>query len=534
MHNRIFISALVAVAAAITLLAPTQPAHAMTAEQYFADGTRLFREDLYWAALLRFEQASQEGLDTPLLHYNTGIAHYRADQHIRARESLLRALSDPTLMVATQYNLGLNAYALGETDEALRWFRLVRDQNQNNTLQYYAVVAISRIRTEQEVPDQYEERAAEKEAKRDFTDLQLRASLGYGNDSNVFRSPGQPYIDYSDPAAPVITPVVQSGAFIPVTLSAKYLINTLPFEGFFGAYMFNGKHYLDEALENGNEQLHQLSFGNEYVRREESRERRVDSAFRVAKRQKVYYDPDDGGSRVVDGEDADDRMNYLRYGPTFLAQQSGEKFSMGVGVRGELWDYEETGLPQYDHEYFRGRLYGQYKFTRSSLLRLTGEYYTRRFSGRASRDLDGQQRIGNPNIRYDYVALALRIRQRITDSMWLGLDARRTQRTDQYVGYFDYTRHSAGLEFHWAPGYRFDFEASGVYQLYDYPNAFAFHNPAQGERTQESLLARAIASYRVKPRLSIFLEARHRETVSTDLRIQYDRMQYAIGVRWDQ
>jgi hypothetical protein len=534
MQNRIFTSALVAVVTTIALLTPVQSAHAMTAEQYFADGNRLFRDDLYWAALLRYDQANQEGLDTPLLHYNTGIAHYRAKQHIRARDSLLLAANDPTLTVAAQYNLGLNAYALGDTDEALRWFRLVRDQNQNQTLQYFAVVAISRIRQEQEVPTQYEERVAKREQERSFTDLEFRASVGYGNDTNVYRSPDQPYIDYSDPNEPVVTPVVQSGAFIPVTLGAKYRINTFPYEGFYIAYMHNGRYYMDEALENGNESLHQLSFGNDYARREEDRERRVESAFRVARHDQVYYDPDNGGSRIIDGEDADDRLNYLRYGPTFLARQSGEKFSMGIGIRGELWDYDETGvLTEYDHEYFRGRMFGQYKFFSNTLLRVTAEYYTRRFSDRPSFDLDGQQRIGNPNIRYDYGALALRVRQRLWDDMWIGLDARRTQRTDEYVGYFDYTRDSLGLEFHWSPGYRFDFEASGVYQLYDYPNAFAFHNPAQGERTQESLLARVLASYRVKPRLSIFLEARHKETVSNDIRIQYDRTQYVIGVRWE-
>ena len=96
----------------------------MTAGQYFADGNRLFRDDLYWAALLRYSQAEEAGLDTPLLHYNTGVAHYRAGQHIRARASLLKAVNDPSLRIATQYNLGLNAWALGDTTEALRWFLL--------------------------------------------------------------------------------------------------------------------------------------------------------------------------------------------------------------------------------------------------------------------------------------------------------------------------------------------------------------------------------------------------------------------------
>jgi len=146
MQNRLLITVLIALLATVGAFVPAGPVHAMTAEQYFADGNRLFRDDLYFAALLRYRQAGEEGMDTPLLHYNTGIAHYRARQHIRARDALLRALEEPTLRVATQYNLGLNAYALGEIDEALRWFRLARDQNTDEKLQKYAVVAISRIR----------------------------------------------------------------------------------------------------------------------------------------------------------------------------------------------------------------------------------------------------------------------------------------------------------------------------------------------------------------------------------------------------
>src|SRR5210317_1294191 len=110
MQNRIFITAILALMAAIATLLPAGTAHAMNAEQYFADGNRLFRDDLYWAALLRYSQAAESGLDSTLLHYNTGVAHYRAKQHIRAREYLLRAVEDPTLRVAAHYNLGLNAY----------------------------------------------------------------------------------------------------------------------------------------------------------------------------------------------------------------------------------------------------------------------------------------------------------------------------------------------------------------------------------------------------------------------------------------
>ncbi|MGB5489318.1 MAG: tetratricopeptide repeat protein [Woeseiaceae bacterium] len=532
--NTILRSALL-IFAAFAATVPVQNALAMTAGQYFEDGNRLFRDDLYWAALLRYRQAADEGLDSALLHYNSGVAHYKAMQHDRARESLQRALTDSSLRIAAQYNLGLNAYAAGDNDEALRWFRLVRDQSQNKKLQTYAVVAIARIRDAEAVPDEFQIRVAEREKKRNFADLEFRARVSFGNDDNVFRSPDQNYIDFANPALPVVTPVPQSGAFMPVSLSAKYRVNTLPFEGFYGAYRLAGRYYQDKELENANEYVHEVSFGSDYARKEESRSREIKSAFKVAQHDDVYYDPDDGASRIVNGVAVDDRMNYLRYGPELSLRQAHERLSIGAKFKGQLWNYEESEvLPEYDHEYFFVSLYGQYKFTRTSLLRVTAEYYSRRFGDRVSHDLDGQQRLGNPNIRYDYYSLGLRARQRITDSMWFGFDVDRVERIDQYVGYNDYSRDSFGFEFHWMPAERFDFEVNGTYRLYDYPNAFAFHNPVVGRKTQESADGSAAVTFRMTRNLSLVAEASYRETVSNDTRIQYERMQYILGVRWEQ
>ena len=513
----------------------TQDARAMTADQYFADGNRLFRDDLYWASLLRYRQAMEEGLNSPLLHYNMGIAHYRAGQHIRARTSLLRALDDPSLRVAAHYNLGLNAYELGDMDEALRWFRLARDQNVDEKLQLFAVVAISRIRNEQATPDDYEIRARERKKKREFTDLELRARVGYGTDDNIFRSPDQPYIDLSSQLRPIIIPEVKSGAFIPVSLSAKYRVNSMDHEGFFVAYRLGGRYYVDEELENGNEYLHEASFGSDYRRKEGDRERSVYSAFKVAQHDETYYDPDDGGSRDVDGVDIADRMNYLRYGPELTVRQSHNRFAMGAKFKGQLWNYERTEVvPEYDHEYFLVSIYGQYKFTESSLFRVALEGYSRRFGDRPAFDLDGEQRPGNPTIRYDYYALELTARQRIMDRMWFGFAVKRTERADKYVGYYDYTRDSVGFEFHWEPGDRIDLELDAAYHLYDYPNAFAFHEPAAGRKTHESAEVKLIGSFRMTRHLSLIGEARYRETVSNDTRIQYERNQYLLGIRWQQ
>jgi len=199
-------------AAAFLCLAPALPAAAMTANQAFADGNRLFRDDLYWAALLRYRQAGEAGMNTPLLHYNSGVAHYRAKQHIRARQSLLRAAQASGLRVISHYNLGLNAYAAGDVDDALNWFRQARDQEENDKIRKLAIIAISRLQAEREAEDPILVRAEERRREKKFTNFDLKGHVGFGTDDNVFRAPTQDYIDFADPALPLVTPEAQSGS----------------------------------------------------------------------------------------------------------------------------------------------------------------------------------------------------------------------------------------------------------------------------------------------------------------------------------
>jgi len=511
-------------------------AAAMTADDYFEDGNRLFRDDLYWAALLRYRQAGEAGLDTPLLHFNTGVANYRAQQNIPAREALLLALDSPTLRIGAQYNLGLNAYALGELDEALRWFRLARDQNLNPQLANYARIAIARIERQQIVTNPVVVRTATRRSAAEFTHLDFRARIGFGTDSNAFRSPDQSYIDFDDPALPVITPEVKSGAFMPVSLSAKYRVNAYTHEGFFGAYRLAGRYYQDKELENANEYIHELSFGSEYRRRDEeaNREREVFSAFTVARHDEIYYDPDDGGARAVNGVDISDRMNYVRYGPELMFRQSHEHLSVGFVAKGQLWNYDTVEpVPEYDHEYFLFGVNVQYQFSRASLLRLTIDKFSRRFGDRPSFELDGTQIAGAPTVRYDYIDVSLLARQRVFRSLWFGVEYQRRNREDRYLGYNDYTRDSYGGQINWHATERFNIVASGYYRLYDYSNAFAFNNPVVGRKTLETLNANLIATFEMTHSLYLVFEANFLERVSNDTRISYDRNQFVLGVRWE-
>ena len=523
--------------ASLVCLSTSLPAAAMTAPEYFEDGNRLFRDDLYWAALLRYRQASEAGMDTQLLHYNMGVAHYRAGQHIRARESLTRALHSPRLRVSAQYNLGLNAYAAGDNREALRWFRLAYNQQQNETIRRYAGVAINRILDAERAEDPIEIHEEKRQAEKELTRLIFDVRVSFGTDDNVFRTPDRPYIDFSDPAQPVVVPVVQSGAFMPIDMHAKYKVNAYTNEGFFGAYRLTGRYYQDKELDNGNEYLHELSFGNEYRRYDEqkNRERQVFSAFKIAQHDGVYFDRDDGDSRLVNNVALDDRFNYVRYGPEIRARQMGEKLGFGIVAKGQLWNYDDVEVvPEYDHEFIMGRLYAQYRFTPTSLLRLSGQYYSRRFGDRRARDLNGLQLITNPELRYDYVEARLTARQRISDSFWFGVEFGRTERQDKFVGYDDYIRDSYGFELSWRLGRRFRLRGAGHYREYNFDNAFAFNNPAAGPRTLESAEAELTATFRMTRSLDLVLEVDYTDTASTDIRLQYDRLQAVLGVRWSK
>ena len=172
-----------ALLAVFVCLAPATSALAQSAYASFEDGNRLFRDDLYWAALMRYREAVEAGMDTALLHFNTGVAHYKAGQHIRARQSLLRAAQDPSLRLISQYNLGLNAYAAGNVEEALDWFRQVRDQEQNEKLREFALIAISRLSVEKRESDPV--LVAEQERRKELRSpatFEIFARVGFGND----------------------------------------------------------------------------------------------------------------------------------------------------------------------------------------------------------------------------------------------------------------------------------------------------------------------------------------------------------------
>jgi len=518
---------------AMTFAAP--PAYAVSAEESFADGNRLFRDNLYWAALLRYGQAGEAGMNTPLLHFNTGVAHYKAGQHTRARESLQRASKSSQLRVISQYNLGLNSYAAGNNDDALRWFRKARDQEQSAKIREMAIKAIARIRGQERAIDTVVVRAKEMAEPKPFTELLLYGSAGLGSDDNVYRTPSESYIDLSNRNNPLIVdPVVQSGMFYPVQLGAKFSVNSFEHESFFGAYRMSGQFYPDEELKNADEYSHEASVGTEYKRKKENRESIIFSAFTFAQHEETYFDPDDGAARSSNGTNIGDRLSYVRYGPQVRTRQSWQRFSFSLWGKAQLWNYERAEVvPSYDHEYFRVGGQAQYRFTSTSLLRMSAESYQRNFSDRPSYELDGTQPLGTPSVKYAYLDYAITARQRISRRFWFGVKYVRTERTDKYVGYNDYARDAYGIELSLLAGESFRLRADTTYRVYNFTSAFAFNNPSAGRKRLETVFGRVSASVDLNWNLSLVGEYAYKEVVSNDIRIQYDRSLFFLSLQWN-
>ena len=423
---------------------------------------------------------------------------------------------------------------MGDEDDALRWFRRAANQESRKDIARLARQAIRQLEEERRESDPVMiVKAEQAEREQPFTHLDFRLRTGYGMDDNVFRTPSRPYIDYSDPTNPIVVPEIQAGSYIPVSLLARYQVNALENEGFFGAYRFGGRFYQDKQLNNADEFQQEIAFGSEYGRRDADGAARVYSAFKIAQHDENYYDPDNGNERVINGTDISDRMSYLRYGPEFWAWKRWGRYRFGLRAIGRLYNYEEVEVvPEYDHEYWLMGLNSHIRIFDNTLIRLNADYFTRRFSDRTAFELDGTQPVGNPTLRYDYLEGNAEVRQRLTRAMWLGLGYSWRNREDRHVGYNNYVRHELATRFNLRLGDRFTFELTARYQDYDYENAFAYHEPTQPRKTLQQALGSAVATYRIFEDFDLVAEVLYRSTDSNDERLAYDRMRTALSVRW--
>jgi hypothetical protein len=124
------------------------------------------------------------------------------------------------------------------------------------------------------------------------------------------------------------------------------------------------------------------------------------------------------------------------------------------------------------------------------------------------------------------------VTQALGSAISLEFDYSRVERTDRFVGYYDYSRDALRVRIRFKPMDRFDIALGVMARSYDYPRAFAFHTAGGGARELEEVGAELTAEYRATRRLALFAGIDTLDVTSTDLRAEHARVRTTLGVEW--
>ena len=497
------------------LMANAANGDAITAQNLFENGNAAFRIGDYSSALANYNEAFVNGKESPRFFYNMGLTHYRLGQYSQARSAFMESANDDGLAALSFYHLGVLAERVGDSDGAAVWFTRSRNRAESSKLRDMSTRALETVSVPQSMF---------------VSDL----SAGIGNDSNAFRTPHEPYIDLSqDPPVPVV-PIVHSGTYVPIRISASYFNPVSHRSQFVGSYRHIGNYYTDAALENADQTDHRVTIG---MTRDLGRDR--SSAEQLAfttvfrSHNETNFDRDDGLDRFDDGSSIAERFNYLSIGAEFdLKNRLGRnryELNGGLAVR----DYEDvpTASPYDLTTYWIG---GAFKMplARKTRLEIGYRYHARDYDERHARDENGNGSSQNPTLSYRYSTFVAAIRQRFNDVFVTELSYSYTIRSDEFESYNDYTKQKIRLKM------TFDFSDKFAASIridsrdQQYQNAFAFDQPGLPQKEYQEIQVAAQALYRMTDRLSLRADVKQEAIESSDPRGEYDRTRSSIGINW--
>ena len=501
------------------------------ARALFRQGQIAFRGGNAHGAISLYEQAEAAGFSDPVLLYNLGVANYRAGRLEAARDAFLTASSAPDLAALSFYNLGLVARKAGDDRDASSWFNQTRyhprASERLRALAHKAQASLTRTSSRKR-PVVY----ASLEGPKLSDHLRVSVNSGFASDSNVYRTPSDPYVDLSDATAPTVTPDVQSGTYIPVEADAELRWGIHEDSYFAVRYGLDGRFYSGAEFSNANELEHEFSLGGAVNRKTKRGGVRWRSHFIVRSSNEQAYDRNDGQDQFVGLDDVSDRFSHTRFGPKAYYHRDIGRFGFGFRVDASITRYEET-LDYLDltHEQYLGGVHISLKPLKRTLVQISGDYYQRLYADRAAKTIDGIRFVTNDNLEYTYQNMGLTVRQQLLRNLVLGLDYRYTQREDVFENYEDYDRHTGRAYLRFRKG-RFSARAAFTYRTYDFPNAFAFDEITAGERTLDTTFGQFEAEFRVSRRFAIKAEAILNVVESSDPRSEYDRNRLSAGLTW--
>lgn len=528
------------IAGCLFLLLAGTLGHAASSDDVYRNAQAEFRAGNYAEAAKLFMAADKAGHDDPVLFYNAGVAYFRLGEFERAEAAFASAAAFDRLAPMAYYNLGLIARREDDFKNAQGWFRqAARHPESSVRLKQLSRQASASLPTVQRTrPGVYDQ---EPDARlMDF--LRFSFNAGYGTDSNVFRAPKASYVDLSQPGAPLVEPLVQSGSFVP--LDADLEFRWAPYEhGHFSVrYDFDGRVYTKKEQKNANAFRNRFSFGGRVHIPKERGYQYFRSFFAITRYDENYYDRTDGSDILIGTTNIADRFKRTKFGPHIYYHRQRGRFGYGLRAEAFLNKYdnkfedepEPRGSLDYldlTHEQYQLGAHASFKVLKHTDLRFSYKRYRRDYTRRLAKAADGVRYASNDNLQFDFQDMGLKLSQDLGRRVGVSLAYQYTQRTDNFEAYDDYDRHSglASIDFRHR---RLNAEAGVVYRTYDFPNGFAFDQPIGGEKTLERMFAFFEASVRIRQRFHLMLNAELDAVDSTDPRSAYDRNLLSVGMSW--
>lgn len=364
----------------------------------------------------------------------------------------------------------------------------------------------------------------------------LEIETGIGYDSNVYKAPDGPYIDYF-PAVPLpIAPVKHSGYFIPVDVVARFTPQFGPSARFLASYRFEDTLYLKSENTNANKYTHTISAGLEFILGSKGKKENTLSVLPFAvSHTETYYDRDSGLDKTTAaGEDIDERYAYDSFGIEGGLDIRTTPVQFGLRLAWEDRDYENPAfVSQYDYTYYRAGGKVEIPVVRPTELHLSYDYYAKDYEFRHSRDLNGGLFASAPLLKYVYHEAGISLRNKLTRDLTVYLDYTRTDRDDaNYVGYYDYTEDEYALRAILRMGTS-KFRVKYSWWNRDYPRAYAYENPAQPRMDYDGIKASVKGEVGMGRNAVLWAEYEYKNTETPDLRYAYSKYQVVAGVKWE-
>jgi len=368
--------------------------------------------------------------------------------------------------------------------------------------------------------------------------FRLEAEAGLGYDSNIYKAPNAPYTDYAAIGGPVaVTPVTYTGFFIPIAFRADY--EGVPDQNvrFLAAYRFWMDKYLSSARDNADRWTQKLRAGLEVVTRKDGKkEDTVYAGPFLALHHRTYYDRDTGTDKVTSaGAAIADRYSYRSVGFEAEYRKRIVKLPFSITAEYEKRNYDDpVVVARYDNS--RISLGGEVEFRLAEALELDVNYTysTVDYDDRHARNTQGQLFASAPLLSYTYHEYGLSLRKRFSKAAVAYLDYDRTNRTDEHVGYNDYTKDEVAVRFIYTGIQDTRLRMKLARWSRDYPNAFAFDDPAQPQKTYDGIDATIKGEFKLDDAWGLWAELKSWDQSTTDLRYDYRKYQAMVGVSWER